>query len=102
MRAEKPNALIVILTENLFRPYRGQTREFVAVAQLHGGGQWQSVALAPEAFQTLDGQRLSSWKNIDLLTLRAYYESGGTLLGTKNWAGTQPEFRRLWWQESDR
>jgi len=102
LRAEKPNALIVILTENLFRPYRGQTREFVAVAQLHGGGQWQSVSLAPEAFQTLDGQRLSGWRNIDLLTLRAYYESGGTLLGTTSWAGTQPEFRRLWWQESDR
>ena len=29
-----------------------------------------------------------SWQNVDVLSLRAYYEKGETLLGSKNWAGS--------------
>ena len=36
----------------------------------------------------------------DLLSFRAYYEKGGNLLGSKSWAGGQPKFRKLWWQEN--
>jgi len=98
VEAEKPNELILILTENLFRPYRGKSQEFVAVVKLNGGADMQTVSLEPGDFKTIDGEVLSSWKNVDLLSLRAYYDKGGKLLGSKNWAGGQPKFRKLFWQ----
>lgn len=98
VESEKPNELIVMLTENLFRSYRGKSQEFVAVVKLNGGMDTQTVSLAPGDFKTIDGEVLSSWRNIDLLSLRAYYEKGEKLLGSKSWAGGQPMFRKLWWQ----
>ncbi len=98
--AVKPNELVVVLTENFFRSYRGKSQEFVAVVKLNGGNDTQTVALEPKDFRTGDGEALSSWKNVDLLSLRTYYEKGGKLLGSKSWAGGQPKFRKLWWQGS--
>ncbi len=99
---EKPNELVILLTENFFRSYRGKSQEFVAVLKLNGGPATQTISLEPKDFKTSDGETLSSWKHVDVLTLRAYYEKGGKLLGTKAWAGGQPKFRKLWWQDNDR
>jgi hypothetical protein len=98
VRAEQPNDLVIMLTENVFRPYRGTMREFVAVVKLAGGNDAQSVALEPEDFLASDGAVLSAWQNVDLLSFRAYSERGEQLLGSKTWDGPQPVFTKLWWQ----
>lgn len=98
--AEKPNELVVVLTANFFRSYRGKSQEFVAVVNLNAGKDTQTVSLETKDFKTSDGVALTSWKNVDLLSLRAYYEKEGKLLGSKSWAGGQPKFRKLWWQGS--
>jgi dienelactone hydrolase len=102
VRAEKPNDLVIVLTENVFRQYRGKSQEFVAVVKLNGGKDTQTVSLEPKVFQASDGETLSSWKNVDLLSLRAYFEKGGKLLGSKSWVGDQPKFRKLWWEGTSR
>lgn len=94
----KPNELIVIVTDNFFRSYRGRQQEFVAVVKLLGGDAWQTVSLRPQDFRPIDGKAdLSSWKEADLLSLRAYFEADATLLGSKSWQGSQPKFRNLHW-----
>ncbi|NBV46351.1 MAG: hypothetical protein EBR86_12125 [Planctomycetia bacterium] len=98
VRAEKPNDLVIVLTENVFRPYRGQQKEFVAVVNLAGGQATQTIVLEPRNFLASDGAALSAWKHVDLLSFRAYYERGKTLLGSKTWDGPQPVFTKLWWQ----
>lgn len=100
VQAEKPNTLVVVLTENFFRSYRGKSQEFVAVVKLDGGKDTQTVSLGQKDFKTIDGESLTSWKNVDVLSLRAYYEKGGKLLGSKSWAGPQPVFKKLWWNEN--
>ncbi len=91
---------MIVLTENVFRAYRGKQKEFVAVVKLGGGKDWQSAALEPKDFKAGDGEGLSSWHHVDLLSFRAHYEKGEKLLGSKSWAGRQPVFRKLWWQGS--
>lgn len=98
LEAEKPNELLVVLTQNFFRSYRGKSQEFVAVVKLKGGSDMETVLLEPGDFKTIDGEGLSSWMNVDLLSFRAYFDMGGELLGSKSWAGGQPKFRRLYWQ----
>jgi dienelactone hydrolase len=98
VRAEQPNDLVIVLTENVFRPYRGKQTEFVAVVKLAGGQATQTVALEPKNFLASDGTALSAWKDVDLLSFRAYHERGETLLGSKTWDGPQPVFTKLWWQ----
>jgi hypothetical protein len=104
VQAEKPNELVIVLTENFFRSYRGKQKEFVAVVKLAGGIDVQTISLEPKEFKGSDGEALSSWKNVDVLSLRAYYEKGEKgekgekLLGNKSWAGSQPQFRKLRWQ----
>lgn len=102
VQADKPNELVIMLTENFFRFYRGKSQEFVAVVKLNGGADSQNISLAPGDFKTLDGEALSSWKNVDLLSLRAYHDKGGKSLGSKRWAGPQPVFKKLWWQAHDK
>lgn len=102
VQAEKSNELVVILTENFFRAYRGKSREFVAVVKLRGGDESQVVSLKPTDFTASDGETLSSWGDVDLLTFRAYYERGDKLLGSKSWSGSQPLFRKLWWEGGGR
>ena len=70
--------------------------------KLNGGKETQTIALEAKDFKTSDGESLSSWKNVDVLGLRAYYEKGGKLLGSKSWAGGQPKFRKLWWDGKGR
>jgi dienelactone hydrolase len=98
VQAEKPNELVIVLTENFFRSYRGKQKEFVAVVKLNGGKEKQTVSLEPKDFMSSDGEALVSWKNVDVLSLRAYYEKGDKVLGSKSWAGGQPQFRKLGWQ----
>jgi dienelactone hydrolase len=102
VQAEKPNELVIVLTENFFRQYRGKMSEFVAVVKLGGGKDKQTVVLEPKDFKASDGKALSSWENVDLLSFRAYYDKGEKLIGSKSWAGPQPVFRKLWWQVKDR
>jgi hypothetical protein len=99
VQAEKKNDLVIVLTENIFRSYRGKSQEFVAVVKLTGKDS-QTVSLQPKDFKTIDGEALSSWKNVDLLSFRAYHEKGEKLIGSKSWVGSQPVFRKLWWQGS--
>jgi hypothetical protein len=56
------------------------------------------VSLEPGDFKTPDGVGLTSWKHADLVSLRAYHDQGGIVLGSKNWAGDQPKLRKVWWQ----
>ncbi len=98
VQTEKPNELVIVLTENFFRQYRGKQREFLAVVNLDGGKETQRVMLEPKDFKTSDGEVLSSWGNVDLLSFRAYDDKGEKLVGSKSWAGPQPVFKKLWWQ----
>lgn len=98
VQVEKPNELVVVLTENFFRSYRGRSQEYIAVVKLNGGSERQTVMLEPQDFKTDDGKTLASWRNIDLLSFRAYYDKGRRLLGSKQWAGPQPTFRELRWE----
>lgn len=100
VQAEQPNELVIVLTENFFRQYRGKLQEFVAVAKLKGGKEMQTVTLEPKDFKASDGEALSSWSHVDLLSFRAYYDKGEKLVGSKNWAGPQPIFKKLWWRGS--
>lgn len=100
VQVEKPNELVLVLTENLFRSYRGKQQEFVAVKMLDGGKDPQTVVLEPKDFKSTDGEALSSWRNVDLLSFRAYYEKGDKLVGSKSWQGAQPVFRKLRWEGS--
>ncbi|MDX1968549.1 MAG: acetylxylan esterase [Planctomycetaceae bacterium] len=102
VQAEKQNELVIVLTENFFRQYRGKQKEFVAVVKLNGGKDTQAVSLEPTNFQASDGEALSFWKNVDLLSFRAYYDKGEKLVGSKSWAGPQPVFTKLWWQADDK
>jgi dienelactone hydrolase len=98
--AERPNELVVVVTENFFRPYRGKQQDFAVVVKLAGGDQWRTVSLLPDDFKTANGEGvLSSWANVDLLGLRAYCDEGGRLLGSKAWTGSQPTLRNLRWTE---
>jgi hypothetical protein len=101
VQADKPNELVIVLTENFFRQYRGKQRELAAVVKLSGGRDMQTVKLDPKDFTTIDGEALSSWKHVDLLSLRPYYEKGDKLLGGKSWSGPQPVFRKLWWHPTE-
>jgi dienelactone hydrolase len=101
VQADKPNELVIVLTENFFRSYRDKSQEFVAVVKLNGGKDTQTVSLEPKDFKTIDGEALSSWKNVDLLSLRAYYEKGDKLIGSKSWVGPQPKFQNLRWVKAE-
>lgn len=101
VQTERPNELVIVLTENFFRSYRGKSQEFVSVVKLSGVEE-QTISLMPDDFRTLEGDKLASWKNIDLLSLRAYYEKDGKLLGSKSWNGPQPKFQELRWSTEQR
>jgi dienelactone hydrolase len=98
VQADEPNDWVIVLTENYFRSYRGKQREYTAVVRLTGGEAVQAVALKPADFIAEDKKQLASWAEVDVLSLRAYYEKSGTLLGSKSWKGRQPVLHKLWWQ----
>lgn len=83
---------------NSFRPYRGKQRQAAAVVKLAGGKDPQTVSLRLTDF----GEGPASWQAVDVLSLRAYAEADGKLLGSKSWAGGQPRFRNLRWERDDR
>ena len=100
VKTEKPNRLVVVITENFFRGYRGSRKgESVAVVELPGGSGWHEVSLAAGEFiHQESSKRLESWDVADLLGFRAYYgDRGGEVLGSVRWAGDRPEFRNLRW-----
>ena len=69
VKTEKPNRLVVIITENFFRGYRGSRKgESVAVVELPGGSGWHEVSLAVGEFiHQKSSKRLVSWDVADLL-----------------------------------
>lgn len=91
------NDLVVILTENFFRSTRGPQREFVATVRLRGGHELRTVSFAPSDFTAADGTTLADWSAVDLLSLRAWTDRGGTIVGSKSWAGSPPQLRRVAW-----
>ncbi|MFP6737857.1 MAG: acetylxylan esterase [Planctomycetota bacterium] len=100
VRTEKPNDLVLVITENFFRGYRGPRKgDSVAVVKLPGGEGWHQVSLRPGDFIHQQKRTpLESWELADLLGFRAYYgERGGKVLGSSRWAGGRPEFRNLRW-----
>ena len=99
VRTEEPNQLIVVITENFFRSYRGRQRDRITVVDLPGGPNWHTVSLAASKFRTPNGEEsLKSWDHADLLGFRAYYgDSQRPPIGTTRWAGSRPEFRDLRW-----
>lgn len=99
-KSEKSNELVVVLTENFFRSYRGKRRDFVAIIKLIGGDGWQPVRLKPSDFKAADGNGLlKSWEHLDLLGLRAYHDDRRTNVrfGSVQWSGKKPSFRNLRW-----
>jgi hypothetical protein len=98
VKSAKANELVIVLTENFFREYRGKMQEFVTVVKLQGGNELQTVRLLPRQFTTESGEALTSWSQVDLLSLRAYWERGERLLGSKQWQGSQPVFSQLRWE----
>lgn len=101
VQVEEPNELLIVLTENFFRSYRGKSQEFAAVVKL-SGVEMQTISLTPDDFLTTAGEKLPSWRQVDLLSLRAYHDKGGKLLGSKSWAGPQPKFHELRWATGQR
>jgi dienelactone hydrolase len=102
VRSERPNRLIVVLTENYFRPYRGKQQDFLALVELKGGD-WQTVTLMPADFKTLEGHSLKSWEHVDELGFRAFYDEGGKIrVESDRWIGVLPSLRNLRWEEVHR
>lgn len=98
VQSENPNQLVIVMTDNFFRSYRGKQQEFVAVVKLPGGAEWQTVSLEPLDFRAADGDApMSSWQDADILSLRAYHDKGKRLIGSKAWQGPQPKMRNLRW-----
>ena len=98
VQSEKPNELVMAITDNVFRSYRGKQQEFATVVKLPGGDDWHTVSLRARDFRLVDGEAaMSSWQNADILSLRAYHDEGKKLVGSKTWRGPQPEFRNLRW-----
>jgi hypothetical protein len=102
VKTSRANPMVIVLTENFFRSYRGKQQDFLAVVELVGANEWQSVTFGPSDFETPDATRqLQSWKMVDLLGFRAYYQAEkdgrATTLGTDRWDGPQPTFRNLRW-----
>lgn len=101
VRIEKPNQLVVVITQNFFRPYRGKKIDFVAVVSLKGGD-WDPVRLSPADFNSVsDGSPLTSWQQADLLGFRAYYNERRekAKFGSPRWSGKQPDLRSLRWEK---
>ncbi len=99
-KSEQPNQLVLVLTENFFRSYRGKSQDYVAVIDLQGGDQDQPISLAANDFKTLDAKEtLQSSAHVDLLGLRPYHQQQRSDLrvGSEHWAGPQPRFRDLRW-----
>ena len=99
VKSNAKNPLIVIVSENFFRSYRGKQQDYVATVPLSGDG-WQAVTLAVDDFASLDGNKqLASWDHLDLLGLRPYHDERGSGLrvGSDQWAGAKPQFRNLRW-----
>ena len=87
--------LVVVLPEDVFRSYRGRTREYVAELPLGGGSVTETQQLSVESFRTTEGEPFRSWESVDLLSLRAYFDRDGRTYGSRTWAGPQPVQQKL-------
>lgn len=99
LTSERANQLVVVITENFFRSYRGRNQDYVALVSLQPGK--QSISLAPSDFQSVrDQTKLRSWDQADLLGLCAQYRGkANEHFGSKSWAGKQPVLGNLRWEE---
>lgn len=101
VQVAQPNQLVIVLTENFFRSYRGRSQQYAAVVNLDGGIDTQNVKLSPRDFTAGDGKILDAWNDLDLLSFRAYYDKGRKLLGSKQWVGPKPNFQGVRWIEGE-
>ena len=104
VKCASSNQLVVMLSENFFRPYRGRQKDYVAVVEITGGDKWCAVRLNPKDFQVVGGSAsLKSWDHVDQLGLRAFYRppNGDALVGSERWKGPQPSFRQLRWARQE-
>lgn len=102
VRVETDNELVVVITKNFFRPYRGLSEDFVAVVPSKGSKTCQTVELKASDFQsTKDGSSMTTWQQTDLLGFRAYYRErkAESKFGTTRWAGNRPAFREIRWTQ---
>ncbi len=82
----------------LLRSYRGPQKVYYAAVDLTGESKLQELKLSSEQFQTMDGTKLQSWEQIDVVSLRAYHEVGDKLIGSKQWQGEKPSFKKIYWE----
>jgi len=104
--AAEANQLVIVITENFFRPYRGKQQDYVAVVPLQGNNKSQTIELSPEEFSSGDGkEKLTSWRHADLVGLVPYHQIGREeskqIIGDDRWNGKLPEFRSLRWLRND-
>ncbi len=101
--SEKPNELVVIVTENFFRSCRGKQRDLVAVVPLTGG-EPETISLTQADFQPVVGDApLESWDEVDELGFRAYYgQPPKVKYGSLGWKGGPPALAEIRWVASER
>ena len=111
VRSRESNELVLVLYENDWRGYRGPTRIYAVPVPLTGSDDWQDVVVARTDFQQVrakehhritDGGKLSGWRDIDRLEIRAFYEvyadDEKTVIGSRQWNGPQPVLKELRWR----
>lgn len=102
LSVQSPNDLVIVVTQNAYRSYRGVTGTYTAKVPLKGQDEVEIIELKTENFRDKDGKQLNSWANLDLISLRAYQEMGGQLIGRKDWKGQQPKFKKIYWSSQSR
>ncbi|QDT24930.1 Alpha/beta hydrolase family protein [Gimesia panareensis] len=78
---------------------------YAAEVELKGGGDWESIVLKADDFQSWNGDELPGWEGIRQLKITHAERLQPTRRGKgqpriigKNWRGPAPEFRNLHWQ----
>ena len=87
----KTNHIVVTLTENEWRNYRGPKKIFVCDKEVVGDPGSQTVLFALSDFKNqTDGAPLKSWSQLDVLAIGPN--------STKPWSGAAPELLQLAWR----
>ena len=97
------NELIVVLKENTWRNYRGKAETYIALKEIHGEPEQQTVLFDLAEFKSSKGKSPKDWTQLDELGLCAKYElrpRGGERksFGDGKWKGDLPKFVRLEWK----
>lgn len=100
LQAVEDNQMKLVLIENERRTYRGPRKTFVCTAQVKGGAGQHIVTFSPGDFKnTLDGQPLGTWLQVDVLGLCSDFIEVANARRMIAWRGPAPEFRQLEWKQ---